>query len=149
MLPRRSSRTATTAAASKNWITEYKEKSDRANYITTGNGEKKQNDRHFKLRAWLARTVSAARDPRLYGGRGKSTGVWKVAGRTRFTAKSQVRISDWEHTDDREKSTVRGRRLNALRDINLSDHQVAPKLINLEQRQRRVLQTKPRRFSMF
>ena len=119
MLPRRSSRTATTAAASKNWITEYKEKSDRANYITTGNGEKKQNDRHFKLRAWLARTVSAARDPRLYGGRGKSTGVWKVAGRTRFTAKSQVKISDWEHTDDREKSTVRGRRLNALRDISL------------------------------
>ena len=66
-----------------------------------------------------------------------------MAGRTRFTAKSQVRISDWEHTDDREKSTVRDHRLNALRDINLSDHQVAPKLIDLDQRQRRGLHTKP------
>ena len=65
-----------------------------------------------------------------------------MAGRTRFTVKSQVRISDWEHTDDREKSTVKGRRLNALRDINLSDHQVAPKLINLDKRQRRGLHAK-------
>ena len=34
MPPRRSRQTATTAAASKNRITEYKERSDRADYIT-------------------------------------------------------------------------------------------------------------------